>query len=58
VDHQEDNEQLNGSWLTDTFAVANSGECRFIRLVNIGENHYGYDVLCISAWEVFGSLFE
>jgi hypothetical protein len=28
---EEDNEQLNGSMFTDTFAVANGGECRFVR---------------------------
>jgi hypothetical protein len=58
VDHKEDNNQLNGKWLTGTFAVADGGECRFIRLVNIGKNHYGTDCLKITAWEIFGSLFE
>jgi hypothetical protein len=32
------------------------GECRFIRLVQIGRSNYGDDTLCISAWEIFGSL--
>jgi hypothetical protein len=58
VDHQEDNEQLNGQWFTGTFAVAGGGECRFIRLVNIGRSHSGHDCLKFSAWEVFGSLVE
>jgi hypothetical protein len=31
---------------------------RFVRIVNIGRNHYGDDRLVISAWEVFGDLFE
>jgi hypothetical protein len=47
---EEDNEQLNGKWLTDTFAVAGGGECRFIRLVNISRNHHGDDFLSIWAW--------
>jgi hypothetical protein len=58
VDHQEDNKQLKGTWFTGTFAVAGVGECRFIRLVNIGRNHFGDDQLLISAWEIFGTLLE
>jgi hypothetical protein len=38
--------------------VTGGRECRFIRLVNIGRNHDGEDCLCISAWEIFGSLIE
>jgi hypothetical protein len=58
VAREEKNRQLNGSWFTGTFAVAAGGECRFIRLVNIGKNQTGDDCLCISAWEIFGSLVE
>jgi hypothetical protein len=39
VAHEEDNEQLNGSMFTGTFAVAGGGECPFIRLVTIGRTH-------------------
>jgi hypothetical protein len=55
---KENNKQLNGSLFTGTFAVAGGGECRFIRLVNIGKNHFGDDTLVISAWEIFGALIE
>jgi hypothetical protein len=58
VAHEEDNKQLNGTYFTATFAVAGGGECRFIRLVNIGRNHWGSDDIIISAWEIFGSLVE
>jgi hypothetical protein len=58
VAHEEDNKQLKGYLFTATFAVAGSGECRFIRLVNIGRNHSGSDSLKISAWEIFGNLIE
>jgi hypothetical protein len=58
VAREEDNEQLNGSFLTATFPVADGGECRFIRLVNIGRDHHGSDSLNMSAWEIFGSLIE
>jgi hypothetical protein len=56
VDHRERNEQFNGAYFTGTFAVAGGGECRFIRLVNIGRNHGKNDCLLISAWEIFGAL--
>jgi hypothetical protein len=58
IDHKGNNKQLNGARFTGTFAVASGGECRFIRLVNIGRNHFGNDFLAISVWEIFGSLFE
>jgi hypothetical protein len=58
VAHEEDNKQLNGRWFTATFAVAGGEECRFIRLVNIGRDHYGQDRLYITAWEIFGGLVE
>jgi hypothetical protein len=58
VDHKENSEQLNGANFRGTFAVAGGGECRFIRLVNVGKNHFANDCLFISAWEIFGSLIE
>jgi hypothetical protein len=58
VAREEDNKQLNRCNFTGTFEVADGGECRFIRLVNIGRNHYGRDDICISACEIFGSLVE
>jgi hypothetical protein len=58
VAREEDREQLNGSRFTSIFTVAGGGECRFIRLVNIGRNHHGSDQVMISAWEIFGNLIE
>jgi hypothetical protein len=58
VAREEDNNQLNGDWFTATFPVAGGGECCFIRLVNIGRNHFGSNRLMISAWEIFGNLIE
>jgi hypothetical protein len=58
IAREEDNKQLKGSKFSATFAVARGGGCRFIRLVNIGRNHRGSDLLSISAWEIFGSLVE
>jgi hypothetical protein len=45
----EDNRQLNGGHCVATFAVAGGGQCRVIRLVNFGKNHYGSDKRLISA---------
>jgi hypothetical protein len=58
VAHEEDNEQLNGRRFTATFTIAGGGKCRFIRLVQIGRNHYVRDDIFISAWEIFGNLIE
>jgi hypothetical protein len=58
VDHREGNYELNGRSLVRTFAVTEHRPCRFIRLVNIGRNHFGSDRLCIDAWEIFGLLIE
>jgi hypothetical protein len=58
VDRREDNAELNGKEITQTFTVPGSGGGRFIRLVNIGKNHEGDDCLSISAWEIFGSIVE
>jgi hypothetical protein len=62
IDHKEYNNELNGPFRTATFSVTGGSISRFIRLVNIGRNHYylgrGLDLMCISAWEIFGSLLE
>jgi hypothetical protein len=58
IAREEDNEQLNGKGFTGTFAVAGGGGCCFIRLVQIGRNHWGDDQIWISAWEIFGALAE
>jgi hypothetical protein len=58
VAREKGNDRLNGKLFVDTFAVTGCGECRFIRLVNIGRNHARNDCMNISAWEIFGSLIE
>jgi hypothetical protein len=47
VAREDGNKQLNGKWFTGTFA--GGGECRFIRLVNIGRNDAGSDMHAIYA---------
>jgi hypothetical protein len=56
VPREGDNQQLNGKFVTGTFAIVAGGECRFIRLVNTDRSYARDDRLCISAWEIFGSL--
>jgi hypothetical protein len=58
VDRRERNSEMNDRNVTRLFKVETREPRRFIRLVNIGRNHYGDDRLVISAWEVFGSLVE
>jgi hypothetical protein len=58
VAREKNNDQLNGHMFVGTFALAGAGECRFIRLVQIGRNYQGNDTLYISAWEIFGMLVE
>jgi hypothetical protein len=58
VAREENNKQLNGADFTGTFPATGGGECRFIRLVNVGRNHACNDCLEITAWEIFGSVFE
>jgi hypothetical protein len=57
VARKEGNNQFNGPDFIAMFAVADGGEFRFIRLVNIGTSHNRRnDKLTISAWKIFGSL--
>jgi hypothetical protein len=58
IDHREQDQELNGAKVLRTFRVTEARPCRFLRLVQIGRNHRGDDCLCVSAWEMFGSLLE
>jgi hypothetical protein len=50
--------KTNNADLKASFAVANSVECRFIRLTQTGKRHWGDDILNIYAFEFFGTLLE
>jgi hypothetical protein len=58
IDRRENNSELNCRNGTRTFGVSRSKESRFIRLINVGRNHYGNDALVISSFEIFGLLME
>jgi hypothetical protein len=58
IDHRENNAELNEPLKTKVFEVCACDASRFIRLAQIGRNHYGNSELCISAWEIFGRVIE
>jgi hypothetical protein len=58
IDRRESNAELNAKNGTRTFSVLRPETGRFVRLVNNGRNHFNSDMLCISSFELFGSLIE
>jgi hypothetical protein len=56
ADSREDSSELNDRNVTKLFNVALPVQGRFVRLVNVGRNHAGNDSLCLSSFEVFGTL--
>jgi hypothetical protein len=56
IDEKHHNNDLNDKNVRRRFEVLKREECRFIRLVNIGRNHYGTDALLICSFEIFGRL--
>jgi hypothetical protein len=58
IDRREGDGSLNGPYLTKIFATAGATICQYVRLSNIGRNHFGTDCLVISAFELFGTLIE
>jgi hypothetical protein len=57
IDRTTDNEDFK-AWEPASFAVANSAECRFIRLTQTDKRHCRDDTLTIRAFEFFGTLLE
>jgi hypothetical protein len=58
VDKREDNYDLNGSNITKSFQLRRGENCRFVRLRQTGKNHCGFDIMMLSAFELFGTLEE
>ena len=58
VDRRENNEDLNGKYLTHNFAISGSPSegFRFVRLRQTGKTHDGDDYLVLTSLEVFGTL--
>ena len=54
-----DNTDLNDKFVTRAFTIGYSrGSFRFIRLRQTGPNSRGDNMLCVSSFEVFGTLFS
>jgi hypothetical protein len=49
---------MNDGNIAQTLQVSEARECRYVRLVNVGKNHRGDDMLTISVFELFGTLVE
>jgi hypothetical protein len=58
IDKKEDTNVLNDGNVTTMFKATAAVEGRFVRLVNVGRNHYGSDKLFISGIEIFGTLTQ
>jgi hypothetical protein len=54
----ENNSELNGLSQIGTYSVNLLMKCRFVRLRQIGKNHYNHDDLMLSGFEIFGILRE
>jgi hypothetical protein len=57
VDRHINNSDMNGNGLAGTYSIAGQvPESRFVRLRQIGKNHYGNGYLMASDFELFGTL--
>jgi hypothetical protein len=58
IDRQENNQDLNGRGVVQTFRCSNppNGEFRYLRIRQIGPNHNGHHYMFLSAFEIFGQL--
>jgi hypothetical protein len=55
---QENNSNLNGSYLTETFTTWKQIDAKVIRLRLVGKNHFGTDDFMLSAFEIYGAILE
>jgi hypothetical protein len=58
LDQQTDNSDLNGPFRIHAFEMKQRCRCKLIRLTSTGKDHYGYDLLVISGFELFGTLMN
>jgi hypothetical protein len=58
MDRHTGSKDFTASWNRGSFALANSMECRFIRLTQTSKNQSGHDQLFSGFVEFFGSLSE
>ena len=60
VDRRDDNFELRGKDVTVNFEISAGpvGNFRFVRLRQTDANHDGLDFLCLSSFEIFGTLYS
>lgn len=58
IDKRDNNSLLHRQGVVATFEVERKERCRFVKLVQIGRNTHGDDMLCICAFELFGDFTE
>jgi hypothetical protein len=58
ADRRLQSHALNTPGITQAFDIESPTVGQYVKLRNIGKNHSGNDSLCISAFELFGELFE
>jgi hypothetical protein len=58
LDRREAMDDLNGNSRAATFPVFSGRPFRFIRLMQVGKNGRGIDCFALSAFELFGTLYE
>jgi hypothetical protein len=58
IDRKEDDYNLREWPNTASFAISNSGECCFIRLIQTGKNHGENDDLSVFSFDFFRTLLE
>jgi hypothetical protein len=60
LDRRSNREEFKAGLAASSFTVTRQADCRYIRLVQTGPNHWGRDCYCLSltAVEFFGTLTE
>jgi hypothetical protein len=58
IDKIDNNSLLRRQGIVARFEVERKERCRFVKLVQIGRNTHGDDMLCICAFELFGDFTE
>jgi hypothetical protein len=58
IDQKKDNLNFHADHAVASFSVSKSTECRFIRLTQTDEDHWGDNDLHIHAVDFFGTLIE
>jgi hypothetical protein len=58
LDRKVNSNDLRGERIIRTFPLARSAECRMVRFRQFGQNHANNNYLCLTGFELFGTLQE